>query len=97
MAVPADQTRARADRGARTGIAGGAADDGTQRRAAQGAADRAVGLFMAGGLARRDIAGARRGIAAAEQIARPLRPGRCAWSGCTLVGRGVSGAADSVA
>ena len=36
------------------------------------AADGAVGLGMTGGLARRDIAGARRGIAAAEHIARTL-------------------------
>ena len=66
--MPADQARARADRGARAGMTGRAADDGAQRRAAQRAADRAVGLCVAGGLARRHIAGARRGVAAAEQI-----------------------------
>ena len=67
-----DQARARADGSTCAGIAGGSANGRAQRRTTQGAEDGAVGLFMVGGLARRDVAGARRGIAAAEKIARPL-------------------------
>jgi len=47
------KTRARADCGARAGMTGSAADDGAQGRTTKRSADRAVGLSVAGGLARR--------------------------------------------
>src|SRR6185312_7827861 len=59
-----------ANRSARTDMARSAADDSAQSRAAERATHGAVGLRMAGRLARRHVARARRGVTAAVKIAR---------------------------
>src|SRR5471032_1884956 len=64
-----DQARARADGRAGAGIARARADDGAKRRAAQGTADGAARLLVTGGFARRGVASASRGVAAAEHVA----------------------------
>src|SRR5471032_1636076 len=67
-----DQASASASRGAQAGIARARADDSAKRRAAQGAADGAACLLVTRRFARRGVAGAGGGVAAAEHVAVSL-------------------------
>src|SRR4051812_43629347 len=68
-----EQPGARAGGSAKTGVPGGRTQHGAQHRATNGAANRAAGLFVTRGFARRGVAGAGRGVAAAEDVAIGLR------------------------
>src|SRR5690606_36962736 len=72
---PREQARTGADRRAHAGIAAGPADDGAQRGATQGSTDAAARLLVTRRVAGRGVAGTRRRIAAAEDIAITLRIG----------------------